>query len=775
VARFAERSRIFDSLVQGCPPEVDPETIASSADLYRLCVNPTVAQRFQGVLDGVAEVEDTAVISTFVVGLFDATASNGWGRLTLLNGVVTPGLPVMPADPIIVAGRLPDAAAPDEVAMSDDAARVSGLHVGDTVRMAGWPQADLDAAIDGSIPPETQPFESTVVGVVRFLDDVQPSGDVALADNIPGDINLFAGAGWMAAHGADFSGYGSSVLVRLRGGEASSQAFEAAMSAAPEGWFNNVSSIDETSVEGVERVIDLERRALFVFSVIAIAAGMAFVALTAIRQLRRETADVRFLSALGMTHRDVRLLNLVRALTIAVPACLVATAGIAVLSPLGPVGLARRLEFDHPVRFDTAVVVCAVAALLLLFAMAALGTSTSTDEHVPRIASARGAFARVDVTLRHLGPVAATGATIRAGRSARTAVAAGAIAVAAAIAATGLVTSYDRLVADPERYGAWWDVAVGQYSEVAALEEGVAKLRANSAIIAASGYIDERDIAMIDGHHVPLLTTISYIGHHDPVLRRGRAPAGDSEIALGEDTIRVLHKEIGDEVTLVSSDDQELQLRVVGIIVVNDPIASDAGAAGRGAFLAPDVLRKIAGPATVPQSIVVQFDPTVDRAAAIESVRRDFPGSIRGASPQADIRNIGRLRVLPWLIAGLIGILALATLLHALVTMLARSRPTLAVLRALGFTRAQRRGAYLTASLALVVVGLPVGVVTGFVAADRVWQAVIEGVGVSSRSVPAWLAAVFASLGAVSVVAAVALVASRGTARLTPGEQLRVE
>jgi hypothetical protein len=166
-----------------------------------------------------------------------------------------------------------------------------------------------------------------------------------------------------------------------------------------------------------------------------------------------------------------------------------------------------------------------------------------------------------------------------------------------------------------------------------------------------------------------------------------------AKTAIGRATAHKLHKGIGDVVTAVSNNHTTVHWRVVGIVVVNDPISSQSSA-GDGVFVRRTALRKLVGveaDAVVPQSIVVKVDPHRDRASAIESVRRDFSGSIRDAQPQAEVRNLGRLRAVPWLIAGLIAILALATLIHALVTMLGRHRATLAVSAALRFTPGQRR------------------------------------------------------------------------------------
>ena len=208
--------------------------------------------------------------------------------------------------------------------------------------------------------------------------------------------------------------------------------------------------------------------------------------------------------------------------------------------------------------------------------------------------------------------------------------------------------------------------------------------------------------------------------------------------------------------------------------MVNDPTTSQAGA-GSGIFVAPSAFTAINGPSSVAGAVVIKLDPLRQRPAAIESVRRDFSGSIREAVPSVDARNLGHLRTVPWLIAALIAILALATLIHALVTILGRNRTTLAVLAALGFTRAQRRGVGVFASIALVAIGTAVGIPLGAVIAARVWSTVADGIDLPSVSVLDWSAILIASAGALAVAVLVAFTATRGSVRMTPSEQLRVE
>jgi putative ABC transport system permease protein len=257
-------------------------------------------------------------------------------------------------------------------------------------------------------------------------------------------------------------------------------------------------------------------------------------------------------------------------------------------------------------------------------------------------------------------------------------------------------------------------------------------------------------------------------------MASGRAPANEGELAVGRATARQLHKTIGDRVTVVSTDDTRMRLRVVGITVVNDPVSLQASP-GAGVFVRPSVFGALAGPSHVAQSIVIRVDPHRDRAAAIESVRRDFAGSIREASPPIGTRDLGRLRAVPWLIAGLIAILALASLVHALATVLNQNRKTLAVLAVLGFVRQQRRAVGVLASLLLVALGLAIGIPVGLFVGSAVWRAVSDGIDLPSHAALAWPVTAAETIGAAAIAVVIALVAARGPSRAAPCDELRVE
>ncbi len=766
--RFAANNRIFDVVAQGCPPGVDPNSITSQSDAIERCVNTDTTARLERVLHRMPQVERTAGVTTLVGGLSDPSVSNGWGRLGLIEATTTTGAPLGRGRPIVVEGRNVMRRAPDEIVLGEAAARDAGIHAGDIVRMSGWKQRNLDAAIDGSVPPETKAFPVRVVGIVRFVADVQPSNDSSALSDAMLAGNVYAGPGWFAAHGSDFSGYGAGVAVRVRGGPAAAARFRNELQRGVDGWsmFVQGAELDSTP----KNIIDLQRRAVQIFAVIAAIAAIAFVGSTLVRQLGREAVEVRGLSSLGMTRGQRRGLNLARSLTVGVPAALVAVAGVILLSPLGPVGLARRLEFDLGIRIDPAVLLLTALGSLLLFVGA--GAIAPVADRAPRIRPARPS--RVTTAARSMGPVAVVGATVARGRSTRAVVLMTAIAVAGMISAAAVVSGYDDVISSPKRYGVSWDVAVGQYSDRGAYRQGVATITANPAVARAAGYRDETDSITANGHRIRFVSAAPLKGRSAPVVSQGRAPRRGNEIALGRVTAAQLDAAIGDRVDLVGNRGAHRRVRVVGIAVINDPITNDTNP-GKGAVLPPATMTALAGGGGVPQSIVVGIDPRADRDAAIASLQRAFPGSIRPGSPQSDIANAGRLRSVPWFLAGLIGLLALITLVHALVTMLGRHRTTLAVTGAIGFTRGQRRRVAVVATTGLVVLGIAVGVPSGLVLGNRLWRVVTDDLGLDPAGLVPWIATLLAALGALAIAVCVALGTSVGSLRNRASGQLRVE
>ncbi len=770
VQRSIDRGRSYDLVVQGCPPEVTDPGALSFPEMVQRCVGNDTVRRFaREVVAPLPGVESWTTFGTFWVGVLDGAAKNGWGRGVLLQTVAS-------ADPvgalersILLSGRFADPNAADEIVVGELAARAGHIHVGDSIRLASWKEEDLDLATSKAIAPQTGPFESTVVGIVRTGKDVQTASGVDLTGQFLPD-GLYAGPGWVAAHSNGLAVYGYAVGVRLRN-PASSPSFMAALHEHSKGWtIAPPGTVADVDVSSLERVVDAERQAVLISAAIALIAVVVLVGLTLARQLRRELGESGALSALGLTRRKLIAGAVIRALVVGAIAAILAIVTIVMVSPAGPLGIARRLEYAHPIRFDWSVLGVVLVAVPLLFATVAIATAVVAARSVRRLA-------RVDrtVSTMPLGVVPRAALSFARGGSPRLAVAVGAVAVAGAIAAGALVNSFDVVFRHPVDYGAWWDIAVGQYAEQEAAQVGIDAVTRNPNVADVAGFLEGSNTAKVDGATVPFISLVPYAGHPETVMASGKAPTRANEAALGAATARRLHKRIGDTIEITSSALSTLdeKVTVTGIAVLNDPVSSVSNA-GEGVVLHPDVALAL-DIGEVPQSIVIRLDPSVDRQAALESVFRDFPGSARLAQPQTDLANLQRLRFAPWLIAALVGALALASLIHALVSLLQRHAKDLAVLGALGLTRRQRRRVGVVASLAISVgcgvVGVPVGLVLG----RWIWRVVARRISIPSGAVMAWVPTVSAPLVALVIAAGVAVVATRWVTRRSPAVQLQSE
>jgi ABC-type lipoprotein release transport system permease subunit len=140
------------------------------------------------------------------------------------------------------------------------------------------------------------------------------------------------------------------------------------------------------------------------------------------------------------------------------------------------------------------------------------------------------------------------------------------------------------------------------------------------------------------------------------------------------------------------------------------------------------------------------------QADGLARLQERFPGLVSAPLAQDDIVNLRRLESWPAVLAGLTLLMAGAAFLHALVTSVRAQRHALAVVKALGWSRAQvGRSVFWHASflaLPAILIGVPAGVVLG----RWGWGMVARSLGVPSAPVIPILALV--------VIAAVALVAA---------------
>jgi putative ABC transport system permease protein len=260
----------------------------------------------------------------------------------------------------------------------------------------------------------------------------------------------------------------------------------------------------------------------------------------------------------------------------------------------------------------------------------------------------------------------------------------------------------------------------------------------------------------------------------DLPIDRGRPPANDREIALGTLTMETADVSLGDTVTVESlSTGDRVEVEVVGTTMVNDTFEASPG---RGGAATPELLAKIA-PEVMAQGdpVVFSLKAGVDAQAFMDQIRQHVDTPVEGPVQQAAVRNVGRIRYLPYVMAAVVTLLAVASLVHALVLSVGRHGRVLGLLKGLGFTRRQVGStvAWHATSYAVValVVALPLGVASG----RWGWRLVAETLGVPPVSVVPFLAP---ALGAVAFLALANLAAvypAWRAARLSTAAALRTE
>jgi ABC-type antimicrobial peptide transport system permease subunit len=331
------------------------------------------------------------------------------------------------------------------------------------------------------------------------------------------------------------------------------------------------------------------------------------------------------------------------------------------------------------------------------------------------------------------------------------------------------------LAATPARFGATWDVSLS--SSINSTEELESVLREPEIrrSIDQAAVITGVDLRIGDEqawvHAFAPLDSVADEAVPTPI-GSGRPPTTPREIALGALTLEDTGLSIGDTVTVSgSSTGEEFAMRIVGTTMINDTFEPSPG---RGAVVTPAFIAE-AAPEITGDPVVVSVTPTTDVGTFIAELREAHDGSVEPPVQQAAVKNVGRIRSLPYLVAAVIAVLAAASLVHALVLSVGRNRQTLGMLKGLGFTRRQvgYTVAWHASSYALVAiaVALPFGVIAGRWA----WRLVAESLGVPA--VP-----VVPVSGLVLIAAAVVVLANLAAAypawraaRLSSAAALRAE
>ena len=709
----------------------------------------------------------------------------------------------------VLSGALFNPAAPGQAMVDQRLAALEHLKPGGTLRLTGV----IDGGTGGARQHRELPLTFTVTAVVAFDTAIVPSGQYGT------EPTVLLSAPFTRTAPAHLS-YGDEAAVRLRPGASMKAFLKAANTLAGRyagtgsqpgtgGQLNVVSLADQ--VAATNRAIRPQVIALAALAGLAGLIAFAVLGQLLSRQLAMDAVEYPVLRAVGATRLPLLALSLARLAVVTVGGAVIAVAIAVAASPLMPIGPARLAEPAPGMEVNLAML-AAGAAVIALAPLAALvpaawrsagqaGGPLGVAE--PGQAHAPGRASRLGPALGLAGSVSGSVGVRMAfqpgrGRSAvpvRSALAGSAIATAALAAAAVFGASLITLVSTPHAYGQNWDQVVDLgFGNVPGTIGTEIAAKVPVAQYAAGSYGQ----LTINGQGVAAIGLDPLRGAGYLTLLAGRAPRSPSEIALGAATMRALNAHLGDSVHVTvhlvtdGSTDTSHVMRVVGEVVL--PAFSRGTFAptglGTGAVVTDAVVSApgnadtgCTGKQTCYNFFLLRYRPGADRTSAGQAIMSALLASgcpIASCAAFGDqrpdgIKSYASIRDTPFVLGALLAVLAVGTFAHVLRTGVRRRGRDLAMLKTLGFTRAQVLRVVAWQATAFAAVALLIGVPLGVVAGNWAWSAFASSVGVAARStVPLWLIllAIPVTLLLANVIAAFPGVAA---ARLRPAAALHTE
>jgi hypothetical protein len=524
------------------------------------------------------------------------------------------------------------------------------------------------------------------------------------------------------------------------------------------------------------------------------AAGLLALAAVAIfgqalaRELLARGGDFPTLRALDMSRAALTAVSIGTAVLVGAGGAAVAV-GVAVLaSPLMPLGLARIAEPDPGFATDWPVLgIGAAATLVLVSAVSVLlahraarrAETTGPGGGGERPAAIAGAIARAGLPTSMTSGVRLATRASRPGEPVpvRTAFVGTAFSIAAVTAALVFASSLGHLVQEPRLFGYSWDAAV--IAEPESLDELADSLPRDLVADRWKGRVFAS--ARVDG-----LILGAYASEGPPPsIINGHSPQAPDEVALDPRTLDRLDKGLGDTVTVAGAQGEEDQasapasrrMRIVGSFAVPRlPFQSDENP-GQGVAFTPDGLSSISGNVDF-DAVFVMFRAGVNRIDGVQRLKEATgEGAFAVISPQhiGVVRGVQRISAAPWLLGGVLAVLAIGTLAHTLFLTTRRRRRDLAILKTLGFVGRQVRATVAWLAVAIVAPALVLGLPLGLAAGRWGWRQFAEYLAVVPESVAPAAGALLVAVAVVAVTNLIAAGAAEIAARVRPATVLRTE
>ena len=598
-----------------------------------------------------------------------------------------------------VEGRLVDPGHPDEFTVNRSMATLLserfGTRVGDRFQVRSYDQDQVAANFDTSAAPAVPPFTATLVGVTDAPTD--------LDDSSP---QMVFPRSFLGAH-PDVGVVQTIIAAHLAPGVDPRDVMDA-VHQLPNGddAYSAPRALRRIVSDSARRAVRFQVTALWVVTALCVLAATVVVAQVVSRSLRVSDEERESMAALGWRRRDLAVERAVEGGIAAIGAAPIAGLVAYALTSRFPLGVLRSIEADRGARVDWPVTVAGLVALcgVVVGTAALVGlrrthAATARDKPGGQTSSrfTRGAGMPLSVGARF----ASSGTRGRPWGS----LLAGAIGVAGVVGALCVGLSLTRIVDRPDRWGVNYDGLFGNpYTPTAA--DIVAPILDNPDVAAVMGAAIGS--VTVDGADTPTLAFTSAKGGLVPTVLHGRSPANPGEIGLGAEVARHLGVGLGDTVEVAGVSGASRPLTVVGLVVTPD-------SAGAGAAMTFETYQAL-NPSATQNIAFVDFRRGASDRSKTELAEANFSPHDALTVPTS-VRALGRVTAAPFLLAAVLALLLVLGCAYLLATSVRSRRRDLAILRALGSNSRQLRTAvHWLATLvaaAIVVVGLPLGVVVG--------------------------------------------------------------
>ena len=741
-----------------------------------------------------ALAEQPGVRSLGAVEVLDAgiVTSSGESDVTVSVFAPTDDMFALQIDrPKVLSGRMFDPDRADEAVIDQAMARRHHLRLGNRISVMVF-----DGSGDEPDPSHALRLEPRVVGIVVSRTSVVP---VTLFDARP---SMVLSPAALSEVPAEWLGTDAAV-VRLQPGTSTGEFGALAQTLAsryPETRGHLFVADEASQVATVERAIRPQAIALLVFAILAAIAAWLLVGQILSRQLFVASTEHPILRSLGMSPSQLIRLGLFEVGLAATAGGLLSVGVAIVASRFMPIGPARLIEPRPGVEINVAVLAIGfVLIVVLLIARAALPAW-----RVASLPSGIEGTVEVPGSQRHSRVVAlatrwglpTTGVvglrmTFEPGRGrtalpVRSALAGTVAAVAALAAALSFGTSLVHLVRSPALYGQTWDLSVDVQFSTIATDQADAFLRTQQGV-AGWSYGVHGDVA-VAGTLVPAIGIGPGKGSLIfPTLLDGRPPEGPGEIVLGTKTLTRLGGRLQETIPVeINGEHSEKLIVGRGLFPAFGRGSFTMTNLGEGAALAPEVLTQpdASAPGNMYNLVLVRFAPGPQREHRLAALLDNLDKSgycppefciITTDQRPTDIVNYARVQVIPFVLAGLLLALAVATVAQLLHTSIRRRRRDLAILKTLGFVRAQVSAAVAWQASALAAVALLLGLPIGITLGRWAWALFAGRAGVSAEPHLPVAAALVAIPSALLIANAIAAAPARRASQLQAAPALRTQ